>query len=70
MMTITTMLIDPDDTPDDEDGSLQIGDTDDIPTNEEGEGDKNADYVKRLENFMLKYDNKTGEFLKKKITMK
>lgn len=39
---------------------LKIGDTDDVPTNEDGEGDKNADYVKRLENFMLKYDNKTG----------
>jgi len=30
------------------------------PTNDDGEGDKNADYVQRITNFLGKYNNSTG----------
>jgi len=39
---------------------LEIGSTDDKPTNEEGEGDKNVDYAKRAEKFLAQYSNTSG----------
>jgi len=39
---------------------LKIGDTDQKPTDEDGEGDKNIDYAIRAKKFMDKYTNITG----------
>jgi len=45
------------------DSSLYVmaaGSEDEVPTNDDGEGDKNVDYAVRLQKFFERYDNTTG----------
>ena len=39
---------------------LSVGEKDGVPTNPEGEGNKNIDYAVRMKKFMDKYDDTTG----------
>ena len=40
---------------------LSVGEKDGVPTNPEGEGNKNIDYAVRMKKFMDKYDDTTGK---------